>query len=473
MLFFTRRQFLRAAAAASAGTVLGRAARAMSRRTGDRPPNFLFIFIDDMGWADVGYNGNRFVETPNIDKLAAKGVVFTSAYSNGPNCAPSRACLMSGQYTPRHGIYTVGSSARGKSRDRKLIPVANETVLAAGKITVAEALESAGYVCGHFGKWHLGKRSGPGSQGFDDVLVTNRPSRSSTRDAHHVRQITDRAINFMQTHRDSPFFCYVSHNTIHTPLKEDPSLVAKYRAKAGSKPAPNDCTQAAMIETLDKNVGRLLRAVDELGIADRTVVFFFSDNGGVFGFSNMGPLRGGKGMLYEGGIRVPLTVYWPGVTRPGTRCDEPVMGIDFYPTMLDMAGVSPPAGYILDGLSMVPLLRGASKLDRKAIFWHFPAYLEGNYGWKKTWRTTPAGAVRARRWKLIEFFEDGRLELYDLENDPGETRNLARQLPAKTKELHQMLRDWRRALNAPVPSKYNPEYKPREKNSKGEKSGQT
>lgn len=462
---------------AAALAIPGCAKRAHRLGETNKRPNFLFIYVDDMGWGDTGFNGNEFCETPNIDRLAKEGVIFTSAYSNAPNCAPSRACLMSGQYTPRHGVYTVGSSERGRSSQRKLIPIKNTVVLRPDIVTIAEALKPAGYVCGHFGKWHLGKDSrsksagagGPGSQGFDEVLTTKKPGKKRDRpaDAHHARQITDRAIAFMQNNKDNPFFCYVSHNTIHTPLMEAPALVAKYEAKAGAGQFGKHAVIAAMIETLDKNVGRLLDKLEDLTIADNTVVFFFSDNGGLWRLSSMGPLRGGKGTLYEGGIRVPMIIRQGRTPRAPARCDVPVAGIDFYPTMLDMAGVTKPSAHLLDGQSIVPLLKGAGDLERKAIFWHFPAYLQSNYGYPGRWRTTPAGVVRCGDWKLIEFFEDGRLELYNLKEDVGEKNNLAEKIPEKTKELHDLLKNWRRSVNAPVPTELNPEYNPGAKPATG------
>jgi arylsulfatase A-like enzyme len=216
-----------------------------------------------------------------------------------------------------------------------------------------------------------------------------------------------------------------------------------------------------MIETLDKNVGRLIAKLNELKLADNTIVVFFSDNGGVLNHSSMGPLRGCKGTLYEGGVREPMAVRWPGNVKPGSLCDEPVMAIDFYPTFLELAG-APKPDQILDGMSIVPLLKGKKKLKRKAIFWHFPAYLQGNYGYPGRWRTTPAGAVRAGNWKLIEYFEDGRLELYNLKKDIGEKDNLAQKNPKKTKKMHRLLKQWRESVKAPVPTKLNPEYKPDE-----------
>jgi len=468
---YKRRDFLKLAGTTAASLLVSRYSAAPAKDAPvTRPPGFLFIFIDDMGWGDVGFNGGTFYQTPNIDRLARQGMVFTSAYANAPNCAPSRACLMSGQYTPKHGVYTVGTSARGKANLRKLIPVKNKVMLDPETTTIAEALKSAGYVCGHFGKWHLasdknyrpGRLGDPGSQGFDDVLTTRKPSKKKDpkADAHNTRQITDRAIAFLKNNKDKPFFCYVSHNTIHTPLMENPRLIAKYEAGPGSGRPGNNPVVAAMIETLDANVGRLLDKLENLKIADNTVVFFFSDNGGVFSLSSMGPLRGGKGTLYEGGIRVPLAVRWPGRIKPGVVCDVPVIGIDFYPTMLDMAGAAKPSSQPLDGQSLVPLLKGRAQLERRAIFWHFPAYLESNYGYPGNWRTTPVGSVRTGDYKLIEFFEDGRLELYNLKEDIAEKNNLAERMPEKTGELHKLLTDWRNSVNAPVPTERNPKYDP-------------
>jgi arylsulfatase A-like enzyme len=270
---------------------------------------------------------------------------------------------------------------------------------------------------------------------------------------------TDAAIDFMEKNKDKPFFVYLSHHAVHTPIQAKKEMIEKYRKKPGSG-GQKDPTYAAMIESVDESVGRVVDKVDKLGLADNTVVFFFSDNGGVVGITSMDPLRGGKGMLYEGGVRVPLIVRWPGEVRAGSVCDVPVMGIDFYPTMLELAGAPEPSEQILDGESIVPLLRRSGRLKRKAVFWHFPAYLEANYGWKGIWRTTPAGAVRQGYWKLIEYFEDGRLELYNLKDDIGEQNNLAQDMPAKTRELHGLLKGWRKGVNAPVPTELNPRYDP-------------
>ncbi|MHC4624140.1 MAG: sulfatase [Planctomycetota bacterium] len=462
---YTRRDFLKAVGAGVAAITLPRMSIGADKSV--RKPNFVLIFVDDMGYGDVGFNGGKFAETPNIDRIAKEGMIFSNAYVNAPNCAPSRACLMSGQYAPRHGIYTVGSSERGPSRHRKLIPLKNTVLLNSDIITIAEALKPAGYVNGHFGKWHLGKNKkneqgrlgDPRSQGFDEVLTTRGVARHDIPDPHHTKLITDRAILFMEKNRDKPFFCYVSHNTIHSPWLEDDRLIARYRAKPESKLPEFHPTVGAMIETLDKNVGRLIAKLDELKLADNTIVVFFSDNGGVLNHSSMGPLRGCKGTLYEGGVREPMAVRWPGNVKPGSLCDEPVMAIDFYPTFLELAG-APGPDQILDGTSIVPLLKGKKRLKRKAIFWHFPAYLEANYGYPGRWRTTPAGAVRARNWKLIEYFEDGRLELYNLKKDIGEKNDLAQKNPKKTKKMHRLLKQWRESVKAPVPTQLNPEYDP-------------
>jgi len=481
-----RRDFLKAVGFGVVSASLPGCTQFTNRSPGEKP-NFVFVLIDDLGWSDLGCMGSKYYETPNIDKLADQGVVFTNAYTNGPNCAPTRACIMSGQYTPRHGVYTVGDSERGRAHLRKLVPTRNKTDLAPQVVTIAEALKPAGYVCGHFGKWHLGKdpQFGPVSQGFDVNIGGDKrgsPSRAGYFAPYKNRnlpdgpegeyltdRLTDEALKFIEANKGKPFFLYLPHYAVHTPIQAKKVMVEKYKNKQGSN-GQNNPTYAAMIESVDQSIGRIMAKLDKLGLADNTLVFFFSDNGGVVGITSMEPLKGGKGMLYEGGIRVPLIVRWPGKVKPHSICDVPVMGIDFYPTMLELAGAPKPAEQVLDGESIVPLLTHGGTLKRKAIFWHFPAYLEANYGWKGTWRTTPAGAVRRGNWKLIEYFEDGTLELYNLKDDIGEKHNLAQEMPAKTKQLHDLLKDWRKSTNAPVPTKRNPKYNPEAKNKKQKRS---
>ncbi len=474
-----RRDFLKAAASGAAAAALGRTAARAAR---SRPPNVLFILIDDMGWRDVGFMGSRYYETPNIDHLAAQGMVFTNAYANAPNCAPTRACLMSGQYGPRHGVYTVGSPERGPAAGRKLIPIPNRTTLSAETVTLAESLKRAGYTSASMGKWHLGAdpELGPIGQGFDVNVAGNQagsprgyfsPYRNKNlpdgpKGEYLTDRLTEEALKFIEANRARPFFLYLPHYAVHTPIQAKKALTGKYEKKEPSGGQGNP-KYAAMIESVDQGVGRLLAKLDELDITKDTVVIFFSDNGGVGGYRELGisggeitsnrPLKGGKGMLYEGGIREPMTVRWPGNVKPGSRCDEPVIGLDFYPTLLAIAGIEKQSGQVLDGESLVPLLTQTGTLKRDAIFWHFPAYLQGSKG---TWRTTPAGAIRQGDFKLIEFFEDSRLELYNLKDDIGEAKNLAETIPDKTRALHQRLLAWRKSVKAPVPTEPNPKFDP-------------
>jgi arylsulfatase A-like enzyme len=438
-------------------------------------PNIVFYFIDDLGWTDVSFMGSKYYETPHVDQLSKEGMKFMSAYSNAPNCAPSRACLMSGQYGPRHGIYTVGNSDRGKAQFRKLIPTNNTTVLADRFVTIAESLQSAGYVTATMGKWHLG--ADPTTQGFD-VNIAGKHWGSPSGGGYHSpynypnlvtkekgEYLTDRlgqeACKFIETNKGKPFFLYLTHYAVHTPIQTKPELKAKYQKKnpvGGHKNA----AYAGMIESMDDSIGTVQATLKRLKLEDNTIVIFFSDNGGHGGVTSNAPLRGSKGMLYEGGIREPLVVKWPGVTKPGTACNEPVIGVDLYPTFLEMAGAMRPKNYLLDGLSIAPLLRDSTaSLDREALFWHFPCYLQGYTPRHGPFRTTPAAAIRMGDWKLIEFFEDSTLELYNLKNDLSEKTDLAKKMPNKTKELHAAMLKWRRSVKAPVPTAKNPLYDPK------------
>ena len=435
-------------------------------------PNIVFFFIDDLGWKDVGFMGSSFYETPNIDRLASEGMVFTSAYANAPNCAPSRACLMSGQYSPRHGVYTVGDPARGNDKFRKLVPIKNTTVLADKFVTIAEALRAGRYVTATIGKWHLGPD--PTTQGFDVNVGGNRtgsprggyfspyknPQLPNGPDGEYLTdRLTDEAISFIVSNKSKPFFLYLTHYAVHTPIQAKKSLTEKYKSKQPSG-GHNNTTYAAMVESVDDSVGRVLSELEKLDLSDNTLVCFFSDNGGYGPATSMAPLRGSKGMLYEGGIREPMIVKWPGKTKPASQCDVPVIGVDWFPSLLEIAGVDRPANYTLDGESLVPLLTQTGTLKRDAVFWHFPAYLQSYRGVSGPFRTTPAGAIRKGDWKLIEFFEDGRLELYNTREDIGETTNLAKNMPAKVRELHKRMIAWREKVDAPVPTKPNSKFDP-------------
>ncbi|MDA2929135.1 sulfatase [Acidobacteria bacterium AH-259-O06] len=443
-------------------------------RAAERLPNIIFILADDLGWTDLGCFGSKYYQTPSIDRLCAQGMKFTSAYTNGPNCAPTRASLMSGQYTPRHGIYTVNTGARGLEKFRKLIPVKNERNLPLSEVTVADVLEGAGYTTAHFGKWHLGNDDPyhPSKRGFDKAIVTGgrhfapnfrtRPNVSVNAGVYLADFLTDLAVKFIEDNKDRSFFLYLCHFAVHTPIEAKQESIGKYKDKSPVG-GHHDPVYAGMIDSLDQSVGRIMAKLDELTLSENTIVVFYSDNGGVGGYGNIGgstgrnitdnaPLHGGKGMLYEGGVRVPLIIRWPRVVQAGSVCREPVIGIDFYPTFLEIAGGRRSPEHQLDGESILPLLKstGHASLNRDAIYWHFPGYLQANTE-QGTWRTTPAGSIRSGNYKLIEFFEDDHVELYNLKDDIGERIDLASRMPKKARQLLTQLRKWRRGIDAKMP----------------------
>ncbi|HOY58080.1 MAG TPA: sulfatase-like hydrolase/transferase [Verrucomicrobiota bacterium] len=432
-------------------------------------PNIVFILADDLGWTDTGVYGSAYYETPHIDRLAAQGLRLMQ-YHNAPNCQPTRAALMTGQYSPRTGVYTVGSIDRFNWRSRPLRPVDNVERLPLDRMTVAQALKAAGYATGLFGKWHLGQQGEchPGKRGFDEAIVSmgahfdfnTQPPVEVPPGAYLADWLTDKATDFIRRHRGGPFFLYLPHFAVHSPHHAKPELVARFKDKPGAGGHRNP-TYAAMIASVDQSVGRVMQTLEELNLDGNTVLIFSSDNGGVGGYVREGleqagdvtdnaPLRSGKGSLYEGGTRDPFIVRWPGVTPAGSRCDVPAIHVDVFPTLLEIAGAKPPAGQVLDGESLVPLFRNpTASLKRDAIYQHFPGYLGSGGG---TWRTTPVGTIQSGDWKLFEFFEDGRLELYDLRNDPGESRNLAREQPDRAREMHARLKAWREAIGASMPT---------------------
>jgi arylsulfatase A-like enzyme len=438
-------------------------------------PNIVFILADDLGYTDLGCYGSTYYETPQIDRMAARGRRFTDGYSCGPNCQPTRAALMSGQYGPRTGIYTVGPIDLHNWRVRPLRPPDNVEELPLDKVTLAQALKRAGYATGMFGKWHLGEEGPyhPARRGFDEAIATSGrhfdfdtiPKVNIPPGTYQADFVADKALDFIHRHRSEPFFLYLPFFEVHGPYQAKPELIAKFRKKSPAG-GHHDPTYAAMIASLDESVGRILKALDDLNLSERTLVIFSSDNGGLGGFARWGipqsgptdnaPLHGGKGMLYEGGIRVPYIFLWPGTLSGGTKCDEPINSVDLYPTLLGLAGAQLPDGYTLDGVNYRSLLTSPSpaRLGRTALYWHFPGYLDADH---TAYRTTPAGAIRAGDWKLIEFFETGKLELYNLRDDLGETTDLAARMPDRVKELHTMLRSWRKAVGAPLPTP-NPAY---------------
>ncbi|MEQ6117886.1 sulfatase [Reichenbachiella sp. MALMAid0571] len=441
-------------------------------------PNFIIFLVDDLGWMDVGYMGSKYYETPNIDQMAKEGMVFTNAYANSPNCAPTRASLMSGMYAPRHGVYTVGNPARGKSENRILIPFPNKTELAGSFVTLAEALKENGYTNAHVGKWHLGEdeETSPKAQGFDVNIGGNHsghpktyfspyknPDLTDGMDGEYLTdRLTDEALRFVEQNKDNPFFLYFAHYAVHTPIQAKEEITARYANKEGSNGQDNP-KYAAMVESTDQSLGRVLEKLRELDLDENTMVLFFSDNGGHGVVTSQYPLKGSKGMLYEGGFREPMIAWWPGKIKAGATNDEVVMGFDFYPTLVELAGGTSEK-YNTDGQSIVPLILNQGSWNRETVFWHFPAYLEGNKGIKnpedlvRGWRAVPSGAIRKGDWKLIEDFEDGSLKLFNLAEDISEKNNLVETNPEKTEELLRDMRQWRKEVNAPVPSERNPSY---------------
>lgn len=437
------------------------------------PPNIVLFYADDLGWKDLGVYGNDFHRTPNIDALAREGTHFTNGYANAPNCAPSRACLMTGTYGPRHGIYTVAPAARGKSSRRRLLVPKTKRALNDEAWTLAEALSSAGYRCASMGKWHLG--DDPTEQGFELNVAGNQKGHPKSyfspyqnkdlpdgpEGEHLTDRLTREALDFIAEESDRPFFLYLPYFAVHTPLQGRPDLIEAYEEKKGeSTQALPKPVYAAMVEAMDESVGRIMAKLNELELDENTLVIFTSDNGGHGVHTSMEPLRGSKGTLYEGGIREPWIFRMPGRISAGATSDEVIIGTDLFPTLLEFTGVEVAKDAGLDGVSLLPHLTAGTALAPRAVFWHFPAYLEAYSRKQGSWRTTPAGAVRLGDFKLIEFFEDGRLELYNLKQDLGESSDLSQSLPEKRDELLARLRAWRAAVQAPVPTELNPAFEP-------------
>lgn len=488
-----RRNFLKLIGAASVAAVVpGGFAQAVfpGKDKSNKSPNFVFFLVDDMGWTDAKCFGSRFYDTPNIDRLASQGMKFTDAYAACPVCSPTRASIMTGKYPARLDTTDYFGAAQPENwkRNTPMLPAAYLENLPLGEVTIAEALKSEGYATFFAGKWHLGEEGHwPEDQGFDVnkggwtrggpyggkqyFSPYGNPRLEDGPDGEHLPdRLASEACQFMEAKKAESFLTYLSFYSVHTPLISREDLKNKYLAKkktlGDTGPLFGDegarkvrlvqehAVYGGMIEAMDMAVGKVLDKIEKLGIADNTVVFFMSDNGGLSTSegsptSNL-PLRGGKGWMYEGGIREPMIVKWPGVTKPGSSCDVPVISNDFYPTMLDIAGVGRWSRNKVDGQSLVSLLKGGKKLNRKAIYWHYPHY--GNQG------GSPGSAVRAGDWKLIKFYEDGRFELYNLKEDIGEKNNLVDQLPKKTAELKAMLYKWLESVDAKMPSP-NPAYK--------------
>jgi len=441
-------------------------------------PHVIVVLVDDLGWADTSPYGSSFHETPAIGRLARDGVRFTTFYAAGSVCSPTRASLMTGKYPARLGITDgIGGGDTGLVR-----PPPNREQLPLEEITIGEAFRDAGYATGYVGKWHLGTGAFmPGAQGFQwtravnnagqpsqyffpypgpKPLPTDVPDLDEGHDGDYLTDtLTDQALGFIDRHQAEPFFLMLAHYAVHTPLQAPPALKAKYEQKAAGlftdtaspRKAEGDAfiklrqdhpTYAAMIERTDESVGRIRDRLDALHLTGRTIVVFVSDNGGLSTIAdaraNMPtsnePLRAGKGWLYEGGIRVPLVVAWPGMIRGGRTEQTPGISTDLYPTLLELAGLAPRPRQHVDGVSLAPLLRESGRVARDALFWHFPHYHgSGN---------RPSSAVRAGDWKLVEWLEDGKTELYDLAADPSEMHDLTAANPERAAGLRRRLDAW-------------------------------
>lgn len=429
-------------------------------------PNIVLILADDLGWKDLSCYGSDLYKTPHIDRLAKEGMKFTQAYSACTVCSPTRAAILTGKYPARIRV-TDWIPGLPPTNPKLLVPDWTKH-LPQEEVTLAEAFKKAGYATSSIGKWHLGDEDNyPEKHGFDvNIAGSHTPGVKSYFAPYNIATLTDgpggeyitdrlatEAAQWIEQQKDKPFFLYWPHFAVHTPIQAKKDLIRKYRAQKNPGLMHTNEFYAAMLESLDDAVGTVRRKLDELKLSDRTIILFASDNGGRVPTTSNHPLRFGKGSCYEGGTRVPLIIYWPGVTK-GTVSDTPVISMDLYPTVLEMAGLVQEAASGVDGLSLVPILRQQGQLKRDELFWHYPHYQHYQLG-----GTTPYGAIRKGDFKLIEFYADNSVELYNLKNDIGEQQNLATAMPEKTAELRQRLHAWRRKVNAQMPTP-NPDYDP-------------
>lgn len=431
-----------------------------------RLPNILFVLIDDLGWMDLACQGNQLVETPNIDRLASHGMRFTNAYAAAPVCSPTRAAIMTGKAPARLRITNhIPDRPQFTPPNAKLDPAEMFDRLSLEETTIAERLQAAGYATGFFGKWHLAGRGDsnfyPEHQGFDLNVggcafggpptffdPYRIPTIKDRREGEYLPdRLADETITFIRRHREKPFAAFLWNYTVHWPMEAPEPLLKKYADRKG--PGLNDTRYGAMIEAMDASIGKVIDELDRLSLADDTLVIFTSDNGGFAGVSDNRPLRAAKGHLYEGGIRVPLIARWPGKIDEATTCDTPVISMDFYPTLLEAAKLKKHDSEAMDGVSLMPLLKGDGSLTRDAIYFHYP-----NYAWHRSNRL--GSAIREGRYKLIERFDDDSLELFDLQADQSEKRNLADSMPDVAARLRTKLVAWRAETKAAMPPTRNP-----------------
>ncbi|HEY2411434.1 MAG TPA: sulfatase [Pirellulaceae bacterium] len=446
------------------------AADIASSRSADRPPNVILILIDDMGWTDLSCYGSSFYETPNIDRLAASGMRLTHGYSACTVCSPTRAAVMTGKYP---GRLHITDWIEGSKRPYAKLKVPDWRMhLPHEEITIAETFKANGYATCHIGKWHLGgPEYAPTTQGFDINIAgthagspptyffpyknnnSSLPGLENGRPGEYLTdRLTDEAIKFVSAAKDKPFFLYMPFYAVHTPLMAKPEKIAKYQAKAKPENPQHNATYAAMIESLDEGIGRLMAHLDQLKLRDNTIVVFTSDNGGLKlnQVTSNDPARAGKGSVYEGGIRVPYIFSYGPKIRAGATSDAAVMSIDLFPTLVELCGLSPkPEKPAWDGVSVASVLLEKEPTKRDTLYWHYPHYHPGG--------ATPYGAVRSGDWRLVEFYENGKTELYNLKDDVGESKDLANSQPQKRDELLSLLRKWRSEVGAQMPTP-NPEY---------------
>jgi arylsulfatase A-like enzyme len=444
-------------------------------RAADPPPrpNVIVILADDLGWTDLACYGSDLHETPHLDRLAKDGMKFTQAYSACTVCSPTRAALLTGKYPAR---LRVTDWIPGLIPDNpKLLPPDWTKELPTTETTLARLFRARGYATASIGKWHLGgEASYPERHGFDlNVAGTDKAAPPSYHAPWKIPTLTEgkpgdyltdrlaeEAVRFVERSKDRPFFLYLAHFAVHTPVQGRPDQVARYEAKLKPGLTHTNAAYAAMVDSLDASVGRLRAKLEESKLADRTVIIFTSDNGGRVPTTSNKPLRYGKASAYEGGVRVPLIVHWPGVTKPGGVSDAPVISMDLFPTLADVAGLTIPdpgpgkAAAGCDGVSLVPVLRGAGGPKRTELFWHYPHHQHYQQG-----GATPYGAIRSGDLKLIEFFNDMRVELYDIKTDIGEEHDLAGAQPKRVEALRARLHAWRREVGAQMPTP-NPKYDP-------------
>ncbi len=454
------------------------AAAAVAAGPGHDKTNVVLILVDDLGWKDLGCYGSSYYQTPNIDQLSAEGMRFTDGYAACNVCSPTRAAIMTGKYPARLLLTQWLPSGRWSPSGNKLREGRYVSNLPLEEVTIAETLREAGYRTAFIGKWHLGTETYyyPEHQGFDvnvagrdygapggyfypfkgsweipttgQRLMKDSPLPGKQGD-YLVDRLAEEADKFIREHADKPFFLMLSHYAVHTPLQGKPDKVARYEKVEASqqqgKPA-----YAAMVESVDESVGRVLQTLRDLTIDQQTLVIFTSDNGGFAKATDNSPLRANKGSNYEGGIRVPLIVKWPNRTKPGSTSAEPVISTDFYPTILEAVGLKLRPYQHVDGESLVPVLTGGAGLGRDAIYWHYPHYNQHP-------QSFPSDVVRAGDWKLIEALETGQLSLYNLAKDIGETNELAENEPAKVTQLHDKLQAWRKEVGAD-PMRPNPQF---------------